>query len=200
MPGDRLRQGRAYVHRLRRAGRSERAIQRGLLDAGWAEQDVAAVLEPTPRVAVERATPADSSPVAAAAPRERSPSAAPPQRPLALSISMGIVGVLSAIGALIGLAVLVLVAREISISGGPSDFPSQLGFGYALGAIAIGALCLGPLAVSYYVWHGREWARVAMIGLMFFGLMGAAYILPAVIAAPVIYVLFRQDVKDYCSR
>jgi hypothetical protein len=186
-PGDRLAHWRvSFIKRLREQGMEDERIREGLEVAGWSQEDVGLLLSsPRPRRAA----------VLEGEPASQALTAAPPDPPPALTVSMVLIGSLFAIGALTGLGVLVLVARDVRTSGAPSGFPSQLGFQYAVAIMAIGAICLGTLALSYFAWRGDSLAHIPMLLLL--GLLTAAFLPLGVLALPVIWVLCKKDSSDY---
>jgi len=181
MSEDRVEMWRPYVRHMRAKGWSDERIGARLQASGMKQAALRALLGTIP----------DSCAAASAQPTAEAPAAVA-GAPRALSIGMTLVAIPAAIGS--GLVVLGLIEASTTTS-------NEWGTMGLMIVLGLGLFCVPALVLSCFVWCGRNWARVAMIGLMaIIGAIGAPFVLPALIAAPVIYVLLREDVRQYCSR
>jgi len=124
------------------------------------------------------------------------PECARHRPPRALSISMAVVAVASGLACSLGIWFIYLEFSD-------PDATDWRGVCLAIGLMLL-MISVPALVASYFVWRGSEWARAAMVGLMGVALIiGVATLigLPVIIiAVPVIWVLLRSDVRDYCSQ
>lgn len=204
MSEERLKQGRTYVAKLRKAGNSSEVIRQKLVDANWSEQDIRAVLAPSPAPVAGRPrrsvdpgppplTAADVDPWSV---RDGSP----PLQPAAATAGSGRTAVaekpwqkrrepqLVRPGELTFFVVLVdvvailgVLAALFAILGGLAAMASGVG-GVGLIVLAlglfIGVVYVGVLIVGHFLWNGFAWARTAMMVLM--GLVIASIVVEAV--------------------
>jgi len=180
MSNDRLGAGREYVERLRRRGRSDAQISKGLEAAGWSEAQIARLM----RTQEEARLPDEHE-----EPTPSPTTGAPPQRPVGLSIAMGLVAVIAAAGT--GLVIWAFLQAR-------GQYLNEFDMMGVFIMLVVGLICVPALVLSIFVWRGQNWARILMMLLM--GIVALVVIpISTVIALPILWVLSTQETRDFCS-
>jgi len=195
---ERLRTGRAYIRPLLEQGRTAAEIAEHLRASGWAEEDVAALLESPPAPPSE---PPDVRAIAQAPPPPETSTSAPSAAQWlpaeaggpSPEIRIGL-PVLSVLFGLIALLVVVwyLPGRPV--------------------CAFVALVLIGVFVLGHLIGEGQEWARTSMLALM--GAIGATgvvwwltasrwHAIPftmAAVAASYIVLLLTSRVRAHCNR